>query len=92
MIEVHCIRHEKPGELFLMENEKVIETFSPYAPQKAFADGVRLRRPNWRSKDLNVTCGRHSCKIRAKFPVIIPNQIFGVFPYGVASRSCCATH
>jgi hypothetical protein len=29
MIEVHCIRHEKPGELFLMEDEEVIKTFSP---------------------------------------------------------------
>ena len=27
MIEVHCIRHEKPGELFLMVNEEVIKTF-----------------------------------------------------------------
>jgi len=37
MIEVLCIRHEKPAELLLMKNEKVIETFSPYASQIAFA-------------------------------------------------------
>jgi hypothetical protein len=80
MIEVLCIRHEKPAELLLMKNEKVIETFSPYASQIAFADGVRLWSPIRRSKDLNATCGRHSCKIRAKFPVIIPNQIFWCLP------------
>jgi hypothetical protein len=44
MIEVLCIRHEKPAELLLMKNEKVIETFSPYASQIAFADGVREAR------------------------------------------------
>jgi hypothetical protein len=43
-MEVRCIRHKKPGEVLLMENEKVIETFSPYAPQKAFADGIREAR------------------------------------------------
>lgn len=80
MIEVLFIRHEKSGELLLMENEEVIQTFSPYTPQKAFTDGVRLWSPVRRSKDLNATGGRHSCKIRTKFPVIIPNQIFWGLP------------
>src|SRR5207245_10419973 len=91
LIEVHGIRHEKPGKVLLMENEEVIQAFSPYAPQKTCAHSICSWRLVGRPKHLNATCSRHACKIRSEFAIIIPDQIFGVCPYGVASRSCCAT-
>ena len=41
----------------------------------------------WRSKHFDATRGCHARKIRSEFPVVIPEQIFGAYPYGVASRS-----
>jgi hypothetical protein len=32
---------EKPGELFLVKDQEVIQAFSSHAPQKAFTDGIR---------------------------------------------------
>ena len=92
LIEVQHIGLEKSRELLLMKNQEVIQTFSPHASQKALTDGIGSWRSVRRAKHLDPTCGRYVCKIRAEFPVVITNQIFGVCPYGVASRSCCATH
>jgi hypothetical protein len=75
LIEVDNIPFKKPGELFLMENQEMIQAFSPHASQKAFADGICLRSSVWRSKYFDTACGRHACEIRTEFPVVIPNQI-----------------
>ena len=40
LIEVDNISLEKPAELLLMKNQEMIQTFSPHAPGKAFADGI----------------------------------------------------
>jgi transposase len=42
LIEVDNIPFEKQEELFLMENQEMIQAFSPHASQKAFADGANL--------------------------------------------------
>ena len=62
-------------ELLLMENQEMIQAFSPHAAQKAFANGIRSRRPIRRSQDFNSTRCCHSCEIRPEFAVIISNQI-----------------
>jgi len=43
LVEVQDIRLEKPGELLRMENQEVIQAFSPHASQKAFTDSICLR-------------------------------------------------
>ncbi len=63
LIEVHGIRHEKPGKVLLVENEEVIQAFSPYAPQKTFAHSICSWRLVGRPKHLNATCSRHACKM-----------------------------
>ncbi len=37
-----CI--EEATELLLLENEEVIQAFSPHTPQKTFANGIRMAR------------------------------------------------
>ena len=44
LIEVHYIGIEEVVELFLMEDQEMIQTFSPYAPQEAFTDSIRASR------------------------------------------------
>ena len=80
LIKVQCISPEEARELFLMENEEVIQAFSSHASQKAFANGIRLRSSKWRSKHLNPTGCGHSRKTCPKFLVIIPDEIFGRLP------------
>ena len=77
LIEVHRICFEKPGELLLMKDQEAIQTFSSHTSQKAFTDGICLRCLVGRAKHFEATCCCHLCKIRAEFPVIISNQIFG---------------
>src|SRR6266852_9311591 len=76
LIEVRCIRHEKPGELLLMENEEVIQAFSPHAPQKAFANSICSWSSIRRSQHLDATGGCHVCKTRPEFAISISNEIF----------------
>ncbi len=84
LIKVHRIGFEQPGELLFMKDQEVIQTFPSHTSQKAFTDGICLRRLVRRAKYFDATCCCHSCKIRAEFPVVISNQIFG----GVSIRSC----
>ena len=84
LIEVDNISFEKPAELLLMKNQEMIQAFSPHAPQKAFADGIGLRRLVGRTKHFDATCYCHSCKIQPEFPVVISNQIGGC----LSVRSC----
>lgn len=75
LIEVHNIRLEETVELLLMDDQEVIQTFSPEAPQKAFADGICLWSSIRRSQHLDATGGCHACKTRPEFAIIIPNEI-----------------
>src|SRR5260221_14693926 len=84
LIEIDNILVEKPGELLLMEDQEMIQAFSPHASQKAFADSICLRRPVRRSKNLDSTCCRYARKTRPEFAIIIPNQVYLSF----SKRSC----
>jgi len=70
LIEIDHIGFEEAMELPLVEDQEMIQTCSPHAPQKPFTDGIRLRRPVRDSKHLDATCCRHSRKIRVEFPVL----------------------
>jgi hypothetical protein len=41
LIEGDYIGLEKPGELFLVKGQEVIQAFSSHAQVKAFTDGIR---------------------------------------------------
>jgi hypothetical protein len=80
LIKVPCISLEEARELFLMENEEVIQAFSSHASQKTFTDGIRLRSSIGSSKHLDSTDCGHSRKTWPKFLVIIPDEICGRLP------------
>ena len=63
-----------------MEDQEMIQAFSPDASQKAFTDGIGSWRPVRRSKHFDATCCCHSCKMLPKFAIIIPDQIFWCLP------------
>jgi hypothetical protein len=84
LVEVHDIRLEKPGELLLLEDEEVIQAFSPHASQEAFTDGIRSRSSVWRAKHLDASCYCHACKTRSELVVSISNQIS--WPFSIGSR------
>ena len=43
LVEIHGILFEKTVELPLLQDQEVIQAFSPHTPQKAFANGIGLR-------------------------------------------------
>jgi hypothetical protein len=44
LIKVENICIEEAMELLLLENEEVIQAFSPHTTQKTFANGIRAAR------------------------------------------------
>jgi hypothetical protein len=92
LIEIDQICLEKTMELLLMENQEMIQAFSPHATrdarsQTAFARGVRY---GVRRILIPLVVA-----IRAKFGPNLRSlsriKYRGLSPYGVASRNCCAT-
>ncbi len=80
LIKVEDIAPEKPGELLLVQDQKVVQTFSSHAPQKAFTYGICLWSPIRGSKHFDATCCCYLCKTRPKFAIIIPNEVFRCLP------------
>ena len=66
--------------MLLLDNEEVIQAFSPHTTQKTFANGIGLRGLIRGSKHLDATGFRYSCKMLPEFPIIIPNQVCGYLP------------
>ena len=79
LMKVQGISLEEARELFLMENEEVIQAFSSHAPQEAFTDSIRSWSPVRSPKHLNATCCCHPRKTRSELAIIIPNQVFWSF-------------
>jgi hypothetical protein len=75
LIVVYDIGLEETVELFLLQDQEMIQAFSPDASQKAFTDGIGSWRPVRRSKHFDTTCYCHSGKMLPKFAIIIPDQI-----------------
>ncbi len=80
VIEVQDIGLEHPMELFLLQDQEMIQAFAPHASQKAFTDDICSWRPVRRSKHVDTTCCCHSCKILPECAIIIPDQIFWGLP------------
>jgi hypothetical protein len=75
LIEVRHICLEETIELLLMQDQEMIQAFSPHAPKKAFTDSIRSRSSVRCPKHFDATRGSYMRKTRPKFAVIIPNQI-----------------
>ena len=63
--------------MFLLQDQEMIQAFSPDTSQKAFTDGICSWRPVRRSKHFDTTCCCHLCKMLPEFAIIIPDQICG---------------
>src|SRR5258708_12020256 len=82
LVEVDRIGIEEPMELLLMEDQEMIQAFSPHTSQETFTNGIGLRRSVWRAKDLDASCCCHTCNTRSELSVIISNQISWTFSIG----------
>ena len=92
MIEVPHVCFEQTIELLFMQDEKVIQAFSPHALQKAFADGIRAVRVRYGVRSTLMPLVVATCaKLCPNLLSLSRSRYFGLCPYGVASRSCCAT-
>ncbi len=60
-----------------MEDQKVVQTFSSHAQEKALTDSICSWRSVRRSKHLDAARCCYARKIRAEFAIIIPDQICG---------------
>ena len=81
-IEVVHIGIEHALELFLMQDQQVVQAFLSDAPQKAFANGIGSWRMNRRFEQLDATGCRHPSKAGPKFAVVITYQILGCLSIG----------
>ena len=100
-VEVPHIRIQNALELRLLQDQQMVETFLPYAPQEPFTDGIRSWGMNRRFEQLDAAGFRHTNKARPKLPVVITNEILGCLPIrsgfsqllghpGIGRRSCDA--
>lgn len=80
LVKVHDIRFEKAVKLLLLEDQEVIQAFSPHTSQKAFTDCICARRSVRCSKHLDATRFCHARKILPECAIIIPDQICGYVP------------
>src|SRR5260221_8457664 len=67
LIKVQDIAFEKPLELLLMKDQKVIQAFSSHAPQKAFAESIGLRGSIRRSTHLDAPGRCPPCQVGPQF-------------------------
>ena len=81
-IEVVHIGIEHALELFLMQDQQVVQAFLYDAPHKAFADGIGSWRMNRRFEQLDATGHRHSAETGSILAVVITDQILGGLSIG----------
>lgn len=92
LMKVPNIAHEKPGELLLIEDQKMIQTFPPHTSRDArshtaFASGVRYGVRSTLMPLVAATRAKCCPNVRSLSRI----RYVGPSPYGVASRNCCAT-
>src|SRR6266699_3834874 len=99
LVEVDHIAIEHALELLLLQDQQMVETFLPYAPQEPFTQGVGSWGMNRRFEQLDATGRRYSAETGSILAVVITDQILGCltirrgFPEvlvhpGIGRRSC----
>ena len=81
-IEVGDIAIEHALELFLMQDQQVVQALLSHAPQETFADGIGSGRMIRGFENFNGACGRHLSKARPEFAIVITNQVLWHLPIG----------
>ena len=79
-IEVGDIAIEHALELFLLNNQQLIQAFLSDAPQEAFADRIGSWSVIRRFENLDTTCPRHPSKARPELAIVISDQVFWYLP------------
>jgi hypothetical protein len=84
LIEIQDIGLEDAVELPIMEDQEMIQAFSPHASQKTFADSICEASSVRYSEHFDATRCCHACKMQSEFLIVISNQVFWRLPI----RSC----
>jgi len=79
MIEIGDILANQTMQMSLLQDEHVIQTFSPDTAHEAFTDCVGFRSTHWRSDDLDSPPVRDLCETLPVLAVIISNEKTGSF-------------
>ena len=74
-VEVHHICVEHALELFLMQDEQMIETPPSHATQEALADGIGLRSRIWSFEHLDMTGLGNSIEGHPKLAIVITDEV-----------------
>jgi hypothetical protein len=61
--------------LLLLQDEQMIEAFTPHASQKALTDGIRSRSVIWYCENLDVTHFRNPCEAHPKLAIMITDEV-----------------
>ena len=79
-VEVVYIRAQHPLELPLMQDEHVIEAFTPHTAQEALTDGIGTRSLIRRLEHLDATGLGNPIEDHPKLAIMIPDEIFRTYP------------
>ena len=79
-IEVGDIAIEHALELFLMQDQQMVQAFLPHTSQEAFTDGVGSWCVIRGLEKLDATGRRYTSEAGSKLAVVITNQILGCKP------------
>ena len=82
LIEVGDVGLEDPGEVLLVQDEQVIETFTTHASQKAFTVRVGARSAVRCSQQLNRSSAGHPVKELAELGIVVMDQESGCLSIG----------
>jgi hypothetical protein len=82
LVKVVDIGIENPLELPLMENEQMIEAFSPDTAKEALTDSIGSRGVIRSFENLDVTCFRNSRKAHLKLAIVITDEVLRSHPKG----------
>jgi hypothetical protein len=74
-VEVLSIGIEHPVELLLMQDEQMIEAFTPHASQKAFTGRIRSRGVIRDVEHLDLTRVRNTGEVHPKLTIVVTDEI-----------------
>src|SRR5438034_6127172 len=75
LIEILDIGVKDTVQLLLLQDEQVIETLSPHAPQKPLTDRIGSRCMVRRGKHFDAAGCCHACEMGSKLVITITNEI-----------------
>ena len=74
-VEVKDLCVEYALELLLLQDEQMVQAFTPHTPEKPFTDGIRSRSVIWYGENLDVTCLGNPCEAHPELAIMITDEI-----------------